>query len=110
MAKHHKKIPNNDHHLLWTRKTWANGYAQLLRRAFVVNIDWNLHERLHVEVEPIPVPDESILAEAWERLQTDRERVQTMSVIQKIEWLIDNVDDGKFRKAMAEQLRFFRNN
>ena len=110
MAKHHKKIPNNDHHLLWTRKQWANGYAQLLRRAFVVRIDWNLHERLHAEIEPIPVPDENTLKWSWERLQASKERVQAMTVIEKIEWLIDNVDDGKFRRAMQKQLEFFRNN
>lgn len=109
MAKHHKKIERNQHHLLWTRKTWTGPFAQKLRSAFVVDINWNLHEKLHIHVEPIPVPSEAKLEQAWHAYELDKYFIQPMSIPDKIRWLIEHIDDQDFCEAMDRQLEFFTN-
>lgn len=107
MAKHHKKITRNQHHLLWTRKTWNHGFAQLLRSAFIEEIDWNLHEKLHTIVEPIPVPPEAQLERAWRNYQLNKSFIQGMTTESKIYWLIEQIDDPEFKAAMQAQREFF---
>lgn len=106
MAKHHKKIERNQHHLLWTRKTWTEGYAQLLRSAFVVDIDWNLHEKLHIAVEPIPVPPQDQLERAWREYQLNKDFIQGLATERKVAWLVSQIDDPAFKTAMRAQFDF----
>lgn len=107
MAKHHKKIERNQHHLLWTRKTWTGEFAQKLRSAFVVDINWNLHEKLHTEIEPIPVPSESECKKAWLAYQTEREMLAELPPERKVAWLVHQIDDQEFCEAMQRQFEFF---
>ncbi len=107
MSKHHKKIPRNDHHLLWPRRVWNSGKAAQLRRAFVENIDWTLHERLHAEIEPMPLPPPDAIDHAIELLERDKAEIPAMTLDQKMNWLQQAIADQAFDEAMQAQREFF---
>lgn len=109
MSKHHKKIPRNDHHLLWSRRTWNVGEAAKLRRAFVVHIDWTLHEKLHATLEPMPLPSEQAIKDAVQLLERDKDKIKDMTIDQKMNWLQQAIDDQAFCEAMQAQRDFFAN-
>lgn len=108
MSKHHKKIPRNDHHLLWPRRIWNVGQAAKLRHAFVENIDWAQHERLHAEIEPMPLPPPEAIKNAIALLERDKDRIKTMTIDEKMEWLQQAVPDQAFDEAMQAQRDFFQ--
>jgi len=56
------KTLTNKHHLLWIRLAWDDGsWRQELRRRpeLIIELPVDIHERLHAEVGPIPVPTKS---------------------------------------------------
>lgn len=109
MSKHHKKIPRNDHHLLWPRRIWSVGKAARLRHAFVEHIDWELHERLHATIEPMPMPPEEAIEHALELLEQDGESIRSMTIDEKMDWLQKAIPDQAFDEAMQAQRDFFDN-
>lgn len=55
----------------------------------------------------VPVPDGSLLRQAWLEYQKDAETIDSMGICQAIAWLYVHIPDPEFRKAMQFQLDFF---
>lgn len=107
MSKHHKRIPRNDHHLLWPRRIWNVGKAAKLRHAFVESIDWAIHDKLHQQIEPMPLPPAEAIDFAIECLERDKAEIESMSLDEKMEWLQQAIPDQAFDEAMQRQREFF---
>lgn len=98
-AKH-----ENKHHLLFQRKHWSDGYAFLLRQAFVYELDIEVHNDLHKDIlHDLPKPPERELKKAWEVYQNNKWLIQQYDILQACEWLIYVFDDPAFKECMKRQ-------
>lgn len=95
------------HHICWTRASWGYGYAKAIRNAFVRPVPVVWHRELHSKLNTVPVPDGSLLKQAWLEYQKNAEIIDSMGVCQAIAWLYVHIPDAEFRKAMQYQLDFF---
>lgn len=102
-----RKITRNQHHILYPRNAWGVGYAQLLRRAFVCEVDWETHDALHAKMDRVPVPNEAALREAWLRYEEERHTIDDLTLCEKIAWLQHRIDDIDFCESMQVQLDHF---
>lgn len=102
---------SNKHHLLFQRKHYADGYGFLLRRAFVYELDVDIHNELHRNIlHDIPKPPEEQLKRAWEVYQANRWLIQQYDIMQACEWLMYACDDVAWRACMQRQLIFLKAN
>lgn len=95
------------HHICWTRASWNCSYAKAIRNAFVRPVPVVWHRELHSRLSTVPVPNGSLLKQAWLEYQKNAEIIDSMGVCQAIAWLYVHIPDVEFRKAMQYQLDFF---
>lgn len=95
------------HHICWTRASWSCSYAKAIRNAFVRPVPVVWHRELHSRLSTVPVPNGSLLKQAWLEYQKNAEIIDSMGVCQAIAWLYVHIPDVEFRKAMQYQLDFF---
>jgi hypothetical protein len=98
----------NHHHLLYPRRDWSQGYAYLVRHAFIREVPVDIHNRLHrYIVKEVPVPSEKLLRGAWESYQQDKTTIDSYDIRRALAWLYVNIQDTKFRKEIQKQIDFF---
>lgn len=95
------------HHICFQGRYWSSGYAKAIRNAFIRPVPIVWHRELHSKLNTVPVPDGSLLKQAWLEYQKDAEAIDSMEVCQAIAWLYVHIPDAEFRKAMQYQLDFF---
>lgn len=98
----------NRHHLLFSQKKWmSNKYAKTLRRVFVYEVPITVHNDYHLAHKDIPMPSIDVLKDVYNKYCMDWVLVERMDIIEACDWLIENVDDLDFKKAMVQQRNFF---
>ncbi len=98
----------NHHHLLYPRRGWCDGYAYLVRHAFIREVPVDIHNELHRDiVKEIPVPSESVMKVAWEEYQKNKFEIDRYGICRALAWLYVHVNDVKFRKEIQKQIDFF---
>jgi hypothetical protein len=103
-AKH-----QNKHHLLFQRKHWGDGYALLLRQAFVRDLDIDVHNDLHRDIlHDMPRPAECQLKRAYERYMASKYAIDSMDILDACEWLITACDDSAYRECMKRQYWYLK--
>lgn len=96
------------HHLLFPKnQEWGNGYAKLLCQSFIRPVPVVYHRELHTKLHFVPLPPTDLLRKAWNKYQTEKEKVDGYGVTRAAAWLYVNVPDPDFRKAMQVQIDFF---
>lgn len=75
--------------------------------AFVRYVPIDLHRDLHEGLGGVPVPDSTLLKEAWHKYQANRDEIDGYGVARAAAWLYVNIPDPEFRKAMQYQVDFF---
>ena len=95
------------HHICYQGRYWSCGYAKAIRNAFVRPVPVVWHRELHSKLSTVPVPDGSLLKQAWFEYQKNAEIIDSMGVCQAIAWLYVHIPDVEFRKAMQYQVDFF---
>lgn len=95
------------HHICYQGRYWGCGYAKAIRNAFVRPVPVVWHRELHSRLSTVPVPNSSLLRQAWLEYQKNAEIIDSMGVCQAIAWLYVHIPDVEFRKAMQYQLDFF---
>lgn len=95
------------HHICYQGRYWSSGYAKAIRNAFIRPVPIVWHRELHPKLSTVPVPDNSLLKQAWLEYQKDAETIDSMGVCQAIAWLYVHIPDVEFREAMQYQLDFF---
>ena len=112
MAKRKKRrkcASTNRHHLIFQRKHYCDGYAKLLREAFVYELDVDLHNELHNYVlHDVPRPSNVEIKAAWLKYQAERDIIATYSIIDACEWLMRACADPAWRACMQRQLIFLK--
>lgn len=110
--KQRNKHYNRHHqHLIFQRKHWSDGYAYLLRQAFVYELDIDIHNELHKHIlHDIPRPSENELKHAWEVYQTNKWLIDQYDIMQACEWLMAVCEDPAWRACMKRQLIFLKSN
>ena len=97
----------NRHHLLFVKARYSKGYAKLMCMAFVRYVPVVYHRELHAHLKDVPVPDEKLLREAWQKYQANKVEIDSYDVARAAAWLYANIPDEKFREAMQYQVDFF---
>ena len=97
----------NRHHICYQGRYWSRGYAKAIRNAFIRPVPIVWHRELHSKLSTVPVPDGSLLKQAWLEYQKDADTIDSMGVCQAIAWLYVHIPDAEFREAMQLQLDFF---
>lgn len=95
------------HHICFTRSKWNKGYAKAICMAFVRYVPVVYHRELHSRLRSVPVPDEKLLKEAWNKYQANKIEIDSYDVARAAAWLYVNIPDEKFRDAMQLQVDFF---
>jgi hypothetical protein len=95
------------HHILYQARYWNNGYAKALRNAFVRPVPVLWHRELHQLLTNVPMPDGSLIRQAWVEYQAEKDVIDSMGVCQAIAWLYVHIPDVEFRRAMQFQIDFF---
>ena len=70
-------------------------------------MDVDLHNALHQVVSNIPLPPPQMLRAAWEAYQRDACVVDNYDFIKVCDWLIAQIDDLPFRRAISVQRNFY---
>ena len=103
-----RKHQINDHHIIFTRKNFADGYAYKLRHAFVRPVPVPIHDELHHDyLSDVPRPPEDVMKKAWSEYCANKAEIDQYDLCRAIAWLYVHVEDAQFRKAMQIQLDFF---
>lgn len=103
-AKH-----TNQHHLIYQRKHFGDGYGFLLRRVFVYELDVDIHNYLHQHIlHDVPRPSEEQLKRAWEIYQANKWLIDQYDIIQACEWLANVCSDPAWRACMNRQLIYLK--
>lgn len=97
----------NRHHICYQGRYWRCGYAKAIRNAFIRPVPIVWHRELHSRLNTVPVPNSSLLRQAWLEYKKNAEIIDSMGVCQAIAWLYVHIPDVEFRKAMQYQLDFF---
>lgn len=95
------------HHICFVRAKWNKGYAKAICNAFVRYVPVVYHRELHTHLKNVPVPDEKLLREAWQKYQANKVEIDSYDVARAAAWLYVNIPDEKFREAMQFQVDFF---
>ena len=71
MYGYNAPIAKDLHHILWTRKTWSQGYCYTLRNFWYCKIDLLVgeHRQIHKKIGAIPLPSNVNAKSAYEQLQ-----------------------------------------
>lgn len=97
------------HHLLFQKRKWREkDLTDLLRTMFVYSIEVTWHRKLHSVVKEVPVPKLKKIYKALRKLIEGNVRPSDLRPTQACEWLIENIKDNDFRKAMTKQLKILR--
>ena len=103
-----RKHQINNHHIIFPRKGWADGYAYKVRHAFVRPVPVPIHDELHHDLlSEVPRPSEEVMKKAWGEYNANRAEIDQYDLCRAIAWLYVHVEDTQFRKAMQTQLDFF---
>lgn len=104
-----KCATTNRHHLIFQRKHYRDGYAKLLREAFVYELDIDLHNELHNTIlHDVPRPSGAEIKAAWLKYERERDIIAKYDIIDACEWLMQACDDPAWRACMQRQLIFLR--
>lgn len=95
------------HHICFVKAKWSKGYAKAICNAFVRYVPVVYHRELHAHLKNVPVPDEKLLREAWQKYQANKVEIDSYDVARAAAWLYVNIPDEKFREAMQFQVDFF---
>ena len=95
------------HHICFIKAKWNKGYAKAICNAFVRYVPVVYHRELHAHLKSVPVPDEKLLREAWQKYQANKAEIDSYDVARAAAWLYTNIPDEKFREAMQFQVDFF---
>ena len=95
------------HHICFIKARWNKGYAKAICNAFVRYVPVVYHRELHAHLKSVPVPDEKLLREAWQKYQANKVEIDGYDVARAAAWLYANIPDEKFREAMQFQVDFF---
>lgn len=95
------------HHICFVRAKWDKGYAKAICNAFVRYVPVVYHRELHAHLKNVPVPDDKLLREAWQKYQANKVEIDSYDVARAAAWLYVNIPDEKFREAMQYQVDFF---
>ena len=113
MSKKNKRkcATTNRHHLIFQRTHYRDGYAKLLREAFVYELDIDLHNELHNYVlHDVPRPSNAEIKAAWLKYQAERDIIAKYDIIDACKWLMLSCYDPAWRACMQRQLIFLRSN
>lgn len=104
-----KQIHNkfDRHHICFQKRYWNKGYAKAICQAFVRLVPVIYHRELHQLIHNVPLPPATMLHEAWNEYQRNKDIIDTYDITRAISWLYVHVPDPAFRKAMQIQLDFF---
>lgn len=95
------------HHICFIRAKWSKGYAKAICMAFVRYVPVVYHRELHAHLKNVPVPDERLLRETWQKYQANQAEIDSYDVARAVAWLYVNIPDEEFRRAMQYQIDFF---
>lgn len=109
--KQRARIPSittrDRHHICFQKRYWQKGYAKAICMAFVRYVPVVYHRELHAHLKTVPVPDNALLKEAWEKYQANKVEIDSYDVARAAAWLYVNIPDAEFRKAMQFEVDFF---
>lgn len=95
------------HHICFQGRYWSCGYAKAIRNAFIRPVPIVWHRELHSKLNTVPVPDSSLLKQAWSKYQANKVEIDSYDVARAAAWLYVNIPDEQFREAMQFQVDFF---
>jgi predicted nucleic acid-binding protein len=109
LRKAQRNKHENKHHLLFQRKHWSDGYAYLLRQAFIRDLNVDIHNDLHKGIlHDIPRPPERELKVAWEAYQANKYEIDALGIVDACEWLIGACQDSAYRECMKRQYWYLK--
>ena len=109
MAVEHSTLikQRNRHHLLYPARVWRSigPNALLLRGAFIVKINQQLHAQLHRELDNHlgdfitrdMLPRKSTIKHIKKEYRKNEWKIRTMTPIEKLEWLEQEIDPSIHR-------------
>lgn len=95
------------HHICFQGRYWSCGYAKAIRNALIRPVPIVWHRELHSKLNTVPVPDSSLLKQAWSKYQANKVEIDSYDVARAAAWLYVNIPDEQFREAMQFQVDFF---
>jgi len=106
-ARRHGSV--NRHHLIFQRAHYRDGYAKLLREAFIYEIDIDIHNELHKYIlHDVPRPSNAEIKAIWLKYVDERDIIATYDIIEACEWLMQACTDPAWRACMHRQLIFLK--
>ena len=109
--KRRKRATTNRHHLIFQRKHYLDGYARLLREAFIYELDINLHNELHNAIlHDVPRPSDAQIKAMYDKYIAERYIIALYDITDACEWLMRSCDDPAWQACMQRQLIFLKSN
>lgn len=102
-------IGRNRHHLIFQRKHYNKGYAKALRKAFVYDLDVNIHNELHnVILHDVPRPSDKAIRNMYFTYLRHKDVIEKADILTACEWLATACDDPAWRACMFRQYYFLK--
>lgn len=103
-------MEKNRHHLFFEKARYGrrNRQGNKLRRIFVYEIPVQLHNKIHQEIEFVPIPPEGEMSEMLRQYNILKPFIDRLSPAEACRWLADLSDYRPFIDVMKQQEKILR--